>query len=146
MKRQPGDDRVNVPGKGLTEMQVRDWELHINVLGWLYLLSSFVFLVLGLVALVLMAGIGLATEDPIAFQILGVVGISGALFFTLLALPGMAAGYGLLKRYPWARVLALIVAFFNLANFPIGSAIGVYTFVVLLQAGISDYFAPPKMA
>jgi hypothetical protein len=127
-------------------MKSQDWDIHINILGWLYLLSSFIFLVLGLVALIFMAGIGLATEDPVAFQILGVVGISGALFFTLLALPGLAAGYGLLKRYPWARILALIVGFFNLANIPLGTAIGVYTFVILLQAEISNYFVSPKAA
>jgi len=134
------------PGKGGLAMKERDWELHINILGWLYMLSSALFLVIGLVALLFMAGIGLATQDPVAFQILGVVGLSGALFFTLLSLPGLAAGYGLLKRYPWARVLALIVAFFNLANFPVGSAIGVYTFVVLLQAGMGEQFASPKTA
>jgi hypothetical protein len=133
-------------GKGGLAMNERDWELHINILGWLYMLSSALFLVIGLVALLFMAGIGLATQYPIAFQILGVVGLSGALFFALLSLPGLAAGYGLLKRYPWARVLALIVAFFNLANFPIGSAIGVYTFVVLLQSGIGEQFASPKTA
>lgn len=127
-------------------MRTNDLELHINVLGWLYLLSSFVFLVLGVVGLIFMAGIGLATEDPVAFQILGIVGISGAIFFTLLALPGLAAGYGLLRRYSWARVLALIVAFFNLANFPVGTAIGVYTFVVLLQAEIPTHFVSSKTA
>ena len=127
-------------------MRSNDLDLHINVLGWLYLLSSFVFLVLGVVGLIFMAGIGLATEDPVAFQILGIVGISGAIFFTLLALPGLAAGYGLLRRYSWARVLALIVAFFNLANFPVGTAIGVYTFVVLLQAEIPTHFVSSKTA
>jgi len=127
-------------------MKERDWELHINILGWLNLLSAALFLVIGFVALLFMAGIGFATQDPVAFQILGVVGLSGALFFALLSLPGLAAGYGLLKRYPWARILALIVAFFNLANFPIGSAIGVYAFVVLLQAGMGEHFASPKTA
>lgn len=127
-------------------MKANNFNLHINVLSWLYLLSSFIFLLLGLVALIFLTGIGIAIEDPVAFQILGIVGLTGAVFFTLLSLPGMAAGYGLLKRYSWARVLALIVATFNLANFPIGTAIGVYTFVVLLQAEISNHFVSPKAA
>lgn len=127
-------------------MNERDWDLHVNILGWLNLLGSALFLVIGLIALIFMAGIGVVAQDPQAFQVLGFIGVTGALFFALLALPGLAAGYGLLKRYSWARYLALIVAFFNLANFPIGSAIGVYTFVVLLQAGMGDYFASPKTA
>lgn len=93
-----------------------------------------------------LTGIGAAIQDPTVFQILGVVGVTGAMFITLLALPGLAAGYGLLKRYRWARYLALIVGFINLANFPVGSALGVYTFVVLLQANISESFAAPKAA
>lgn len=127
-------------------MKEENWDLHVNILGWIYLLSSAFFLVIGLLTLILLAGIGIATQDLVAFQILGVVGISGALFFALLALPGLAAGYGLLKRCSWARFLALIVGFFNLANFPIGSAIGVYTFVVLLQNGMDEYFVSPKTA
>ena len=142
----PGRTNTKDPGKGGLEMKERDWDLHVNILGWLYLIGSALFLVIGLIALIFMAGMGIVAQDPQAFQILGFIGVTGALFFTLLALPGLAAGYGLLKRYSWARVLALIVAFFNLANFPIGSAIGVYTFVVLLQADMPDYFASPKTA
>lgn len=127
-------------------MKSRDWDLHIDVLGWIYMIGSSFFLVLGLVTLVFIAGIGLTTENPIVFQILGVVGVSGALFFGLLALPGLVAGYGLLKRYSWARILALIVAVFNLPNIPIGTAIGVYAFVILLQAEISNYFVSSKPA
>ncbi len=125
-------------------MKARDWDLHINILGWLYLLGSVIFLMIGLLSLFIMAGMGVIAQDPEAFQILSIIGVTGAMFFSLLALPGLVAGYGLLKRYPWARVLALIVAFFNLANFPIGSAIGVYTFVVLLQEDMGNQFAAPK--
>jgi len=42
------------------------------------------------------------------------------------------AGWGLLQRAPWARLLALILAFLALFNVPFGTAIGVYTLWVLL--------------
>ena len=35
---------------------------------------------------------------------------------------------------PWARVLALILAFLDLINVPFGTALGVYTLWVLLPA------------
>ena len=127
-------------------MKAQDWDLHINILGWLHVVSSAVFLLIGILALVFMTGMGFIAQDAEAFTILGLLGITGAMFFALLALPGLLVGYGLLKRYSWARYLALIVAFFNLANFPIGSAIGVYTFVVLLQADIGQEFVTPKTA
>jgi hypothetical protein len=58
----------------------------------------------------------------------------------------MLAGYGLLKRTPWARVLALVVAILSLINFPIGTAIGIYTFWVMLQEEAAEYFVSPRMA
>jgi len=46
---------------------------------------------------------------------------------------GFSAGWGLLHREPWARVLTLILAFLVLfINIPVGTAVGVYTMWVLL--------------
>jgi hypothetical protein len=134
-------------GKGINlEMNERDWQTHIDILGWLYLLSNALLLILGIIGLFFFTGIGLATGEPEAAGILGIVGVAGLVFFTILAVPGLLAGYGLLKRHSWARILALVVGFFSLANFPIGSMIGVYTYVVLLQAGITDHFDTLKTA
>jgi len=48
------------------------------------------------------------------------------------AAAGFAAGWGLLQREPWARMVTLIVAFIALFNFPFGTALGVYSLWVLL--------------
>ena len=45
---------------------------------------------------------------------------------------GFFAGWGLLHREPYARVLALVLAFISLFNIPFGTAVGVYTMWVLL--------------
>ncbi|UCC52977.1 MAG: hypothetical protein JSV68_03235 [Anaerolineaceae bacterium] len=127
-------------------MNERNWQTHIDILGWLYLLSNAFLLVIGIIGLLLFAGIGIAFGEPEAAGILGVIGVAGLVFFTILAVPGLLTGYGLLKRHSWARILALVVGFFSLANFPIGSIIGVYTYVVLLQAGITDHFDTLKTA
>jgi len=50
----------------------------------------------------------------------------------IAAVVGLMAGWGLLQRAPWARLLALILAFLALFNVPFGTAIGVYTLWVLL--------------
>ena len=50
------------------------------------------------------------------------------------AVLGLAAGAGLLQRQPWARLLAIIMAFLNLMDMPLGTALGVYTLWVLLPA------------
>ena len=45
---------------------------------------------------------------------------------------GFFAGWGLMQREAWARVLVLVLAFISLFNIPFGTAIGVYTLWVLL--------------
>ena len=127
-------------------MKEKDWDTHINLLAWLYILGNGILLVIGFLSLIFFTGIGVATGDPTAMPILTVVGGVGALFFAVLAIPGLAAGYGLLVRAPWARVLTLVVAFLNMFNIPLGTAVGIYSFWVLLQSDIVDYFEPLKTA
>ena len=50
------------------------------------------------------------------------------------ALIGVVAGWGLLERRPWARMLAIVLGCFNLVDMPFGTALGIYTLWVLLPA------------
>ncbi len=52
----------------------------------------------------------------------------------LVAVLSLAVGWGLYQRAPWARMLALVMAFFSLLSIPLGTALGIYTLVVLLPA------------
>jgi hypothetical protein len=58
-----------------------------------------------------------------------------------LSIPGVIGGIGLLKRKPWARILVLILAVFDLLNVPIGTAVGVYTIWVLIQEETEQLFS-----
>jgi len=55
-----------------------------------------------------------------------------ALFLIAQAAAGFLAAWGLLQRKPWARTLALILAFLALLSFPLGTALGIYTIWVFL--------------
>ncbi|HET8826793.1 MAG TPA: zinc ribbon domain-containing protein [Terriglobales bacterium] len=57
-----------------------------------------------------------------------------ALFVLAKAAAGFLAGWGLLNREPWGRVLALVLGFIALIHVPLGTALGVYTLWVLLPA------------
>jgi hypothetical protein len=46
----------------------------------------------------------------------------------------VAVGWGLLNREPWARIVAIVLAFIALFNIPFGTALGVYTLWVLLPS------------
>ncbi len=47
---------------------------------------------------------------------------------------GILAGWGLLERQPWARILAIVLGFLVLFHFGIGTVLGIYTLWVLLPA------------
>jgi hypothetical protein len=56
-----------------------------------------------------------------------------SLFFMAFALPELIGGIALWKRQEWGRVLVLVISFFNLINFPLGTALGIYSIIILLK-------------
>lgn len=56
-----------------------------------------------------------------------------ALSALLWAVVHLAAGRGLGARRPWARMLALVLALFDVLLLPLGTALAAYTLWVLLQ-------------
>lgn len=125
----------------MNQLSAHDLELHVPVVGWVLMIGHALFLLIGVFVFVLLTGIGTATRDPETMFILSVVGTSVALLLCGLALPGLLAGYGLLRRKSWARVLALVVAVLGLFNVPVGTLIGAYAIWVLLQQAADGYFA-----
>ena len=125
----------------MNQLNERDMDQHVTILGWLYIVSNALLLPIGLCGFLFFVGIGVATADSTAFGILGTVGMVSVLFFAALALPGMLAGYGMLKRKQWGYILGIILGFLNVINFPVGTAIGIYTLFVLFQNSASGYFA-----
>jgi hypothetical protein len=125
----------------MNQLDERALQLHVPILGWLYILGNALLLVIGAFVFILLAGIGAASGDTQALGILGMTGTAVGLLLAALALPGLIAGYGLLRRRAWARVLALVLSILALAAFPLGTLIGAYAIWVLLQNAASAYFA-----
>ena len=63
-----------------------------------------------------------------------------AWFSFVKAIGCFAAGYGLLERESWARLLALVLGFVSLFNVPLGTALGIYTFWVLLPSHADEEY------
>ena len=104
---------------------------HVRLLGILWLAISALRLIPGLV-LMAVAGSRLFPPDvpPFVHALLPAIGMG----FLICAGIGIAAGWGLLARQPWARMLAIIFGAFSLIDIPFGTALGVYTLWVLLPA------------
>jgi hypothetical protein len=127
-------------------MNAKQFHQHVTILGVIHLVGGALFAVIGIFVFLLLTGIGaaVAVEDPVAPRVLFVVGTAVGLLMALLSLPGIAAGFGLLKRRSWGRILALAVGILNLLNVPIGTIIGAYTLYVLLQPEATAYFEHEK--
>jgi hypothetical protein len=119
---------------------------HVTILGWLYLVGYAFFLLIGAFVFTLLTSIGAVSGDEQAMMVLSLVGTSVGGLLVALAVPGMAAGFGLLARKVWGRYLAIVVAILGLINFPIGTLIGVYTLWVLMQEDATASFAAPQLS
>jgi hypothetical protein len=121
----------------LTPEQMRQ---HVPIVAWLNIAGSVLLLLIAGFLLLLLPSIGAISGDREALGVLSIVAVSVALFMGMLALPGLLAGIGLLRRSNWGRILAIIVSFLNLLNFPIGTVIGAYSLWVLFQDAANPYF------
>jgi len=106
---------------------------HVTLVAALRIGMSVLMLLAAAVVFVSVVGGGLLSRDMEAIRITGIVGTAIAAFLALLAVPGIVAGVGLLKRRNWARVLALVLSIFDLLAFPVGTLIAVYSIWVLAQ-------------
>jgi hypothetical protein len=123
------------------EAVMENWQrpqTDITILGWLYLIGHATFMALGAFIFILLTGIGAASGDAQARSVLTVVGAAIGVLLMLIGLPGLAAGYGLLTRKSWGRVLAIVIAILNLPNVPFGTLIGIYALWVLLPRKSQD--------
>jgi hypothetical protein len=123
-------------------------DTHVKVLGVLQI----VFGALGLLCAVLLvfifggaAGIVGASGDPeasIAIPIIGITGMALVGFLTVLSLPGVIVGIGLLKRQSWARIGGIVISILALIMIPFGTVVGAYGLWVLLSKETERLFAP----
>ncbi len=113
---------------------------HVHLLGILWLAVSALTAVVGLFLLILGTTLFPHLREMTQVPPDVPIGFLCSLFSTLgilvlaKAACGFLAGWGLLRREPWARTLSLVLAFIALFNVPFGTAIGVYTLWVMLPS------------
>lgn len=106
---------------------------HVDLIAWLHIGLGALTLLGGGIAFVAMAGAGLLSGDPGALFVTSAVAAFVGLIVVVTAIPGIIGGVGLLRRAEWARILMLVVAFFELFHVPFGTALAIYTFWALFQ-------------
>ncbi len=130
------------------QKQPHDMNMHINILGWLFVGSGILFGLLGMMMmfagqiiqrLPLIAPLPPDFPAPMAHFAGWVAGLIGLI---VIAIGGgvAAAGVGLLQYKSWGRVLAVIMAILMLFKFPIGTAIAIYAFWGLFSHEGQEYY------
>src|SRR5262249_39518931 len=117
-------------------------ERHIQLVAILWFVYSFFTFVVGAGALVVaktvFVELSRRNENFPGF-VQPLVMAAGCLVL-IKAFVGFAAGWGLLQREPWARMLNLVLSFVSLLNPPFGTALGIYTLWVLLpESAAAEY-------
>jgi hypothetical protein len=118
---------------------------HIKILGILNILMGGLTALLGIAVLlfagalagVIAASLSSTLSDSdgsaIAAPVIAAIGMGIAVFLLLLAAPSVIGGFGLLHYKRWSRVWMIVVSGFHLLHVPLGTALGVYGLVVLLN-------------
>ena len=122
-----GDYRLSAAQSSLRE--------HIRLLGIFWLALSALDGLMGVASYIVantVFNLGTHPERPTFLHpLLSFIGI----LVVIKAFAGFATGWGLIQREPWARTLAVVLAFPSLFfNVPFGTALGIYTLWVLLPA------------
>jgi hypothetical protein len=77
-----------------------------------------------------------ATSDPdarAAVPIVGLVMVLVAAFLFVIAVANVLVGWGLLRLAEWARITAIVLGFFRLISFPIGTVVGALIIWYMVQ-------------
>jgi hypothetical protein len=115
-------------------------ERHITVVGVLHIAYNVVGILIGLTLFTFLTGIGIFTGDDVALTVLTLVATFLAGLFLIGSIPGVIGGIFLLQRKEWARILVIIVSFFDLLHVPLGTLLGAYSLWVLLNADVVAVF------
>jgi hypothetical protein len=106
---------------------------HIRLLGILWIALSAFRLLPGIFLLSFFDRRWSFLPPEVPFSVHGILQTVGALFLAS-GVVGIIAGWGLLDRQTWARMLTIVLGFLNLIDLPFGTALGTYTLWVLLPA------------
>lgn len=119
-------------------------EKHINVVAALQIGLSIFTLMLVILAYTVFNLIGDFMDEPNGKMVLSILGDVIAGFLVFISIPGLIAGFGLYRRKEWARILTIVISVIILFNFPLGTAIGIYSIWAMVQPETVAAFNRPE--
>jgi hypothetical protein len=126
---------------------------HVKVLGILHIVFGSLCVMGGLIAMAVMGGIAgiVGAQDQsqdaaVAVPILAAIGAFVCILCLIVGVPGLIGGVGLIQYKSWARILVIVLSALDLIHIPIGTALGIYGFWVLLNPQTEAMFRSPAPA
>jgi len=124
---------------------------HVKILGILHVVYGMLGILAGLIIMLVFGGLaGVVSvadhsgDARVAVPILGGIGAFVFILLLVLSLPGIIAGFGLIERQPWARMLTIVLSALELMSVPFGTVLGIYGLWVLLSPGGEQLFRRPS--
>jgi hypothetical protein len=123
-------------------------DTHVKVVALLHIIVGVIGCMTALFLLCLFGGLAtflaIGVQEPLPSGILGLLGVGLAFFMILTSIPGVIGGFGLLNQAEWARLLIIVVSIFYIPFWiPLGTALGVYSLIVLFNPEIQSVLASP---
>jgi len=117
---------------------------HVKVIAILWIVLGTLYLCLSLFAFLVFFGVAqLPNVEDVSPSILRLIGIVASSLLGAIGLPQLLGGLGLLKHKEWARILMLVVSFLTVFHVPFGTALSVYSMIVLFNGETVRLFQPP---
>jgi hypothetical protein len=129
-------------------------ERHVRIIGLLYVFLGVSLVLLGVGVLFMFGGAALTGTDEqsgsgVVVSLVGAVGGIVFLLLSLLSIPALVAGVGLLRHRRWARIVTILLSGFILlvpilTGFvklaPLSTLLGLYSLWVLLSKRTEPLF------
>jgi hypothetical protein len=114
---------------------------HVKVIGILWVIFGVFCLGLAFFALLFFFGVAqIPNVEDVGPGVLRLIGIFASAFLGLIGLPQIIGGLGLIQHKEWARILMLVISFISLPHVPFGTALGVYSMIILFNPETARLF------
>lgn len=118
---------------------------HVKILGIIWIAFGALSLLGALTIYLIFFGVSIIPGVSFGSGgILRLIGGIAGVYLAVLGIPKIIGGIGLLNGQEWGRILIIIVGFLALVNIPVGTAIGIYSLIVLFNRETIEYFNGPK--
>ena len=116
-------------------------EKHVKLISVLWIVYGALGLIWAFIIFGTLIGVSFIPDiDEEAVYILRSVGVFVSAIIGIFSLPEVITGIGLLKRKEWARILSMVLSFLNLLAIPFGTALSIYTLVIMFKDETAELF------